>query len=117
MSSEIVDRLKRKALQNFMDILILTEMKKSPLSGYDVIGLVHKKFDILVSSGTVYSLLYSLERDGLIKGVWNDRKRVYELSRKGEQNIEVITKASEEIQNFLRNISHLNATKSATLPT
>ena len=100
-----------------MDILILTEMKKSPLSGYDVIGLVHKKFDILVSSGTVYSLLYSLERDGLVKGVWNDRKRVYELSEKGEQNIEVITKANEEIQNFLRNISHLNATKSATPPT
>jgi DNA-binding PadR family transcriptional regulator len=100
-----------------MDILILTEMKKSPLSGYDVISLVHKKFDILVSSGTVYSLLYSLERDGLVKGVWNDRKRVYELSEKGEQNIEVITKANEEIQNFLRNISHLNATKSATPPT
>lgn len=117
MPSEIVEKLKRKTLQNFMDILILTEMKKSPLTGYDVIGLVHKKFDILVSSGTVYSLLYSLERDGLIKGVWNDRKRVYELSEKGEQNIEVITKANEEIQNFLRNISHLNATKSATPPT
>ena len=117
MSSEIVERLKRKALRNFMDILILTEMKKSPLSGYDVIGFVHKKFGIFVSSGTVYSLLYSLERDGLIKGVWDDRKRVYELSEKGEQNIEVITKANEEIQNFLRNISHLNATKSATPPT
>ena len=117
MSPEIVERLKRKTLQNFMDILILTEMKKSPLSGYDVIGLVHKKFDILVSSGTVYSLLYSLERDGLVKGVWNDRKRVYELSEKGEKNIEVITKANEEVQNFLRNISHLNATKSATPPT
>jgi DNA-binding PadR family transcriptional regulator len=117
LSSEIVERLKRKALRNFMDILILTEMKKSPLSGYDVIGLVHKKFDVFVSSGTVYSLLYSLERDGLIKGVWNDRKRVYELSEKGEQNIGVITKANEEIQNFLRNISHLNAAKSATPPT
>jgi DNA-binding PadR family transcriptional regulator len=117
LSPEIVERLKRKALQTFMDILILTEMKKNPLSGYDVIGLVHKKFDIFVSSGTVYSLLYSLERDGLIKGVWNDRKRVYELSEKGEQNIEVITNANEEVQNFLRNISHLNATKSATPPT
>lgn len=114
MSREIVERLKRKALRNFMDILILTEMKKSPLSGYDVIGLAHKKFDILVSSGTVYSLLYSLERDGLIKCVWNGRKRVYKLSEKGEKNIEVITKASEEIQNFLQSISHLNAAKSAT---
>ena len=109
MSSEIVERLKKRTFQNFMDLLILVEMKKEgSLSGYDVIGLVHKKFDLLVSSGTVYSLLYSLERDGLITGVWDNRKRVYELSEKGEQNIEVITKANEETKNFLRNLSLLN---------
>jgi DNA-binding PadR family transcriptional regulator len=96
-----------------MDILILTEMKKGSLSGYDVIGLVHKKFGILVSSGTVYSLLYSLERDGLIRGVWDHRKRVYELSDRGEQNIEVITKANDAVQNFLRNLSSLNANSHA----
>jgi len=93
-----------------MDILILTEMKKSSISGYDVIALLHRKFGILVSSGTVYSLLYSLERDGMIRGIWNQRKRVYELSEKGEQNIKVITKANEEIQNFLKNITLINAT-------
>jgi len=109
MSSEIIERLGRRAIQNFMDILILAEMKKGSLSGYDVIGLFHKKFDLLVSSGTVYSLLYSLERDGLIKGVWNHRKRVYELSEKGEQNIKAISKANEEAKNFLRNLSLLNA--------
>ena len=62
-----------------------------------------------MSSGTVYSLLYSLEREGLIKGVWNYRKRVYELSERGEQSIEVIMKANGEVQNFLRNLSVLNA--------
>jgi len=110
LSSEIVERLERRTLQDFMDILMLAEMKKEgSLSGYDVIGLFHKKFGVLMSSGTVYSLLYSLEREGLIKGVWNDRKRVYELSEKGEQNIKVITKANVEVQNFLRNLSLLNA--------
>ena len=111
MSSEIVERLERRTLQNFMDILMLAEMKKEgSLSGYDVICLIHKKFGVLMSSGTVYSLLYSLEREGLIKGVWNHRKRVYELSEKGEQNIKVITKANGEIQNFIRNISTLGTT-------
>ena len=92
-----------------MDILVLTEMKKRSLSGYDVIGLIHKRFGVMVSSGTVYSLLYSMERDGLIRSVGNERKRVYELTEKGEQDIKVITKANEEIQNFLRNISLLNS--------
>jgi DNA-binding PadR family transcriptional regulator len=96
-----------------MDILILAEIKEGALSGYDVISLVHKKFGILVSSGTVYSLLYSLERDGLIKGVWDQRKRVYELSEKGEQNIKVITKANEAAKNFLRDLSLLNANSHA----
>lgn len=108
--SKLVEKLRKRVIQNFMDILILTEMKKSSISGYDVIALLHRKFGILVSSGTVYSLLYSLERDGMIRGIWNQRKRVYELSEKGEQNIKVITKANEEIQNFLKNITLINAT-------
>lgn len=108
-SSKLVDKLRKRVIQNSMDILVLTEMKRGSLSGYDVIGLIHQKFGILLSSGSIYSLLYSLERDGLIKGTWNQRKRVYELTEKGEQNIKAITKANEEIQNFLRNISLLNA--------
>jgi DNA-binding PadR family transcriptional regulator len=108
-STMLAEKLRKRVIQNFMDILVLTEMKKGALSGYDVIGLVHNRFGVLMSSGTIYSLLYSLERDGLIKGVWNQRKRVYELAEKGEQNIKVITKANEEIQNFLKNITLLNA--------
>jgi DNA-binding PadR family transcriptional regulator len=92
-----------------MDIIILAELKKGSLSGYDAIRLIHNRFDILVSSGTVYSQLYSLERDGWIRGVWNQRKRVYELAEKGKQNIKVIAKANEEVQNFLKRISLLNA--------
>ncbi len=104
------EKLRRRIIKNFIDILILTELKKQPLSGYDVMGLIHKKFDVLVSSGTVYSLLYSLEREGLIRGNINQRTRIYELTEKGERDMKLITKANEEIQNFLRNVSLLNAT-------
>jgi len=109
-SQNIVEKLQRRVVQNFMDIFILTEMKKGSLSGYDVIGLVQKRFGLLVSSGTVYSLMYSLERVGMIKGVWNSRKRVYELTEKGERDIKVIAKANEEVQKFLKKITILNAT-------
>jgi DNA-binding PadR family transcriptional regulator len=104
------EKLRGRVIKSFMDILILTELKKQSMSGYDVMGLLHKRFDVLVSSGTVYSLLYSLEREGLIKGVQNQRTRVYELTEKGERDIKVINKANEEIQGFLKNISLLNAT-------
>lgn len=109
-SSGLIEKLQSRVIHEFMDILILAQLKKGSLSGYDAIGLIHTRFGILVSSGTVYSLLYSLERDGWIRGVWNDRKRVYELAEKGERDMKVIAKVNEEVQNFLRSISLLNVT-------
>ena len=114
VSAEIVEKLRKRTVQSFMDILVLTEIKKGSLSGYDVMGLIHRRYGFLVSSGTIYSLLYSLERDGLIEGVWNKRKRVYTLTEKGEQNIKLIKEANDEIQNFLRNVSLLNANNHQT---
>jgi DNA-binding PadR family transcriptional regulator len=105
-----VEKLQRRVIQDFMDIFLLAEMKGDSLSGYDAIGLIHRRFGLLVSSGTVYSLLYSLERNGWIRGVWDQRKRVYNLTEKGERDMKVIVKVNEEVQNFLRRISLINAT-------
>lgn len=103
-SSKILKDLRRRTIKNFLDIFILGQLKENPLSGYDVIGLVHKRFDVLISSGTIYALLYSLEREGLIKGVHEQRKRVYELTDKGEKAIQVLGQANSEIQNCLKNV-------------
>jgi DNA-binding PadR family transcriptional regulator len=103
-SSKILKNLRKRTIKNFMDIFILGQLKENPLSGYDIIGLVHKRFDVLMSSGTIYALLYSMERDGLIKGIHEQRKRVYELTEKGEKAIQVLGQANGEIQNCLKNM-------------
>jgi len=87
-----------------MDIIIMTELRNNSLSGYDVISYIHNKFNLLVSSGTVYSLLYSLERNGLVEGVWEERKRVYKLTQKGEKTINTLLGASDKIKGFMPNI-------------
>jgi DNA-binding PadR family transcriptional regulator len=104
MNGQVIKEMNERIVKNFMDILIMTEVKNSPMSGYDVISFIHKKFRLLVSSGTVYSLLYSLERDGLIKGKLDNRKRVYALTEKGEENIRAIQEASDQIQNSMSNL-------------
>ena len=71
----ILKKMYRRLIKSFLDVLILSEMRNGPTSGYDIITFIHNKFDLLVSSGTVYSFLYSLERNGLIEGKWNSRKR------------------------------------------
>jgi DNA-binding PadR family transcriptional regulator len=102
--NKTVKKLRSRVIKNFLDILVLTEMKDKPLSGYDVIGLIHKKYDVLLSSGTIYSQLYSLEREGIIRGEQNKRRRVYELTEEGEQAIGDIMKVNGQIQNLLKNI-------------
>jgi len=76
MGQQIVENLRGRVIKSFLDILILSQLKKTPMSGYDLIAFIHKKFDLLVSSGTVYSTLYSMERAELIKGVFDERRRV-----------------------------------------
>ena len=104
MNGQIIKEMHGRIVKNFMDLLIMAELKDSPMSGYDVISFIHKKFRLLVSSGTVYSLLYSLERDGFIEGKFSNRKRVYALTVKGEETIQTIQEASEQIQTFISNI-------------
>ena len=113
MNGQVIKEIHERIVKNFMDILIMTELKNAPMSGYDAISFIHKKFHILISSGTVYSLLYSLERDGLIEGKFNNRKRVYGLTAKGEETIQTIQQASERIQTFMLNLlKRFNNTKS-----
>jgi DNA-binding PadR family transcriptional regulator len=87
-----------------MDVIILSKLRDGPLSGYDIIAFVHDKYGFLMSSGTIYSRLYSLERDGLIEGRWSPKKRVYTLTRKGEENIKLILQSSSKLQRFILDI-------------
>ncbi len=104
MVSKIVENLRRRTIKTFMDVLILAELQGKPLSGYDIIGLVHKRFNVLVSSGTVYSLLYSLERKGLVAADLENRKRVYNLTDKGKQTLETVGRAHGEINGLVQNL-------------
>jgi len=104
MEATVLKKMHERIIKNFMDVLILTELRNGALSGYDVIGFIHNKFHLLVSSGTVYSLLYSLERGGLIEGKWNERKRVYKLTDKGERTISTILGANDKIHYFIKNL-------------
>ena len=102
--ARIFREMHERVIKSFMDVIIMTELRKGPLSGYDVISYINAKFNLLVSSGTVYSLLYSLERNGQVEGVWKERKRTYKLTDKGEETISTILNAQEKIKAFLSNI-------------
>jgi len=109
LEGKILKKMHERIIKNFMDIIILAELKDGPLSGYDVISFIHTKFHLLVSSGTVYSLLYSLERNGVIEGTWNERKRVYRLTDKGKRTIETLLNANDKINGFVTGLLKVQA--------
>jgi len=95
----------RSMIKNFLDIMILAKLRNSsPLSGYDIIEFIHKKFGVLISPGTIYAVLYSMERKGLIKGELIQGKRTYMLTGQGREAISIILRSEEEIEGFMRTI-------------
>jgi DNA-binding PadR family transcriptional regulator len=105
LQSEILKEMKRTMVTNFLDTIILAELKNSsPLSGYDILDFVYKKFGFLISPGTIYALLYAMERKGLVRGSYSQTKRVYTLTGKGTETIDDIWGSKEEIFRFMRTL-------------
>ncbi|MCW4010375.1 MAG: PadR family transcriptional regulator [Candidatus Bathyarchaeota archaeon] len=99
--AQIVKKMNERIIKTFLDIIILSELRNGSFSGYDIISYIHNKYQLLVSSGTIYSLLYSLERNNLIEGVWDERKRTYQLTKKGAHTIGTILNANHDIKTFV----------------
>jgi PadR family transcriptional regulator len=80
-----------EALKGHLDLLLLAVLAAAPAHGYAVILSLRERsggtFDL--PEGTIYPALHRLERQGLLRGRWSEdsarRKRVYQLTPKGEQ--------------------------------
>ena len=96
--------LKRRTIRNFLDILILLILHERSMSGYDIITLILERYGIFLSAGSVYSMLHVMEREKLIRGYWDGRRRVYILTEKGEALAETVPTLSDTIQNLVLSI-------------
>jgi len=100
-----VERLLRKKRQklitSILDMLILSALREKPMSGYDVILMIRRRFRILVATGGLYYTLCTLERQGLVKGNWIGRRRVYVLTPKGEYASEAACIMCKRIERLL----------------
>lgn len=106
MKSEVLMKMHKKIVTNFLDTLILLKLRNSSLGGPDIISYIHKRFHVAISAGTVYSHLYDLEREGLIKGNRENeqRKRIYTLTEKGTKTANTLSGMKDEILGAVSNI-------------
>jgi len=71
----VLKKMHKRSVKNFLDVLVLSELRRKAMSGYDVMVFIYSRFCLPVSSGTVHWPII-LWRDGLMKGEWHQQKRV-----------------------------------------
>ena len=81
--------LRKKTIKSFIDVFVLTELTKKPMNGYEMIVAFQEKFDIIISSGTIYAHLYALERDKMISADQIEGTRNYKLTEKGAKHLQM----------------------------
>ena len=103
MKAKMLKDIQRSLIKNFLDTVVMAKLKKAsgPMNGYEFVEYVQQKYGILISAGTMYTMLYYLERQGLLKGEWCSGKRVYRLTPQGGKTVEKIMDSKEEIKRFL----------------
>lgn len=63
VSSQMMEESVKKSLK----VIILSQLKQRAMCGFDIIKSLVHNFNVLLSQGTVYPILYSLEKDGYLK--------------------------------------------------
>jgi DNA-binding PadR family transcriptional regulator len=73
-----------RSLTPSLPLFTLSILKREPTHGYGIMEIIYKQYDVLLSPGTLYPLLYSLEREGLISIEKVGRRKNYRLTTLGE---------------------------------
>ncbi len=104
-----LDELQKRIIKEFLDMIILREVKEhTEMSGYDLAALQYEKYGVVLSPGTVYATLYSMERRGLISGHLDAKKTTYRLTAKGEKTLENIKRSIEQLTDFMKAVLPLD---------
>ena len=75
--------------------LVLLALQQGPKHGYEISTYLKGRTAgfFSISFGALYPILHRLEKDGLVKGAWEDvgsakRKKVYALTAKGRRALD-----------------------------
>jgi len=87
-SLRLEERITEKHVKTFLDIVVLAMLNGEPMYGYRIIAAIHREFGILLSPGSLYPLLHSLEGNRFIESRFNKGKIVYQVTSKGKEKFQ-----------------------------
>lgn len=96
--------MNERVVKNFLDMLILIELKRSSLSYRELVSIFHKRFGEIVDFSLVDSNLIFLEKEELITNRSVKRRKVYALTAKGEEKVRAFLDSKREILGLFLNL-------------
>jgi len=101
---ETLREIREKCVKDLVAMIALETVKEglSPTGPYDIIGLIHEKYRVLLSPGALYPLLTSLQKRGLIEGKQTKRKKVYTITDKGKAALQLMATTYQDILKNLK---------------
>ena len=92
-----IERLKKLNTIENLWLYILLILKEGPHYGWEMPKLIEKKFGFKPGRITPYRVLYQLSFQGLVQGRIKERKRIYQITKKGEKELKEAEVFYEEI--------------------
>ncbi len=105
-------------VKSHLEIILLKFLSEKPMCGLEIIKEINKKYNVLLSQGTVYSILYKLKKDGVLYAEFEKgNMRTKKYSATGEGKMTIYKKINEfvniemNILNSIQNGMMKNSTK------
>jgi len=97
-----LERLQKSNTKENLWIYILFLLLKKNLYGWEIPKIIEKEFDFKPGKITPYRVLYRLEKDGFVKSKMEQRRRIYQITKKGEEELKRAKGFYEEILKKLK---------------
>ncbi|MFX1456841.1 MAG: PadR family transcriptional regulator [Promethearchaeota archaeon] len=110
MVENIADNFERTMKKGFVNIFALLVLNKEPSHGYQIKKLIEQRTlgFWTPTDSTIYTVLKDLRDKALIKQQetkdQDDSKKVYELTEKGKETLELMLKKEREMRESMRTI-------------
>lgn len=97
-----IERLKKLNTIENLWVYILSLLFKKELYGWEIPSLIEKKFGFKPGKITPYRVLYRLEKAGYVKSKIEERKRIYQITEKGKEELKKAKNFYREILKWLK---------------
>jgi len=98
---EPIERLQKSNTIENLWIYILLILKEKPSHSWEILKEIKEKFGFKPGLITPYRVLYKLEEKGFVKSKFKEKRRVYQITEKGKEELEKAKKLYKKIISWL----------------